>query len=76
MIGRVTGMAAALSFLYGRAAALDVPCYGYGSIMGSPDKFLNDDMKKVRELKVGQGNIYVAYINYLFEGKNFLQLGY
>ena len=56
--------------------ALEAPCYGYGNIMGSPDKYLEDDLDKVKELKVGQGEVYVANINYLFEGTNSLSLGY
>ena len=44
--------------------------------MGTPSNFLEDDLELVSELKVGQGNIYVGYINYLFEGKNHIQLGY
>ena len=58
------------------AVALDSPCYGYGNIMGSPDKYLEDDLALVKELKVGQGDAYVANINYLFEGTNSLKLGY
>ena len=52
------------------------PCYGYGEIMGVPSKYLADDLDKVSELKVGQGKVYVSNINYLFEGKDFLQIGY
>ena len=44
--------------------------------MGSPDKYLEDDLAKVKELKVGQGDVYVANINYLFEGTNHLTFGY
>ena len=44
--------------------------------MGSPDKYLEDDLAQVKELKVGQGEIYVSNINYLFEGTNSLSLGF
>ena len=35
-------------------------------------------MDQVRSAEVGQStqNIYVSYIDYMFEGKNFLQVGY
>ena len=58
------------------SAVEDTPCYGYGNIMGNPSRFLEDDYDKVTELKVGQGNTYVGYLNYLFEGKNNVQLAY
>ena len=44
--------------------------------MGSPDKYLEDDLAKVRELQVGQGDVYVGNINYLFEGTNNISLTY
>ena len=56
--------------------ALEAPCYGYGNIMGSPSIVLEDDYEKVVALQVGQGSTYVSYINYLFEGKNHIQLAY
>ncbi len=33
--------------------ALDAPCYGYGSVMGVPDKYLQDDMDILKEYAVG-----------------------
>ena len=36
--------------------------------MGVPSKYLADDLDKVSELKVGQGETYLSNINYLFEG--------
>ena len=33
-------------------------------------------MDKVTALKVGQGQYHVAHLDFLFEGKNFLQIGY
>jgi len=53
-------------------AIKNAPCYGYGKGMGSPSNYLNDDLSKVEELKVGQGEVFVRSINYLFEGKNFI----
>lgn len=44
--------------------------------MGSPNKYLEDDLAQVKDLKVGQGDVYVGYINYIFEGTNSLSLGY
>lgn len=44
--------------------------------MGSPNKYLEDDLAQVKELKVGQGDVYVGFINYIFEGTNSLSLGY
>lgn len=75
---------AALScLLLGMADGLQAPCYGYGEIMGEPSKYMADDIAKVIELNVGKRfgdeeypNVYVSNINYLFEGKNFLQIGY
>ena len=58
------------------AKGLYAPCYGYGEIMGVSSKYLADDLDRVSELKVGQGKVYVSNINYLFEGKDFLQIGY
>ena len=66
----------AISLLISSTNALDAPCYGYGNIMGEPSNYIDDDMIKVKSLKVGQGSTYVAYINYLFEGKNHMELGY
>lgn len=44
--------------------------------MGSPSNYLNDDLSIVEELQVGQGEVFVQSINYLFEGKNFIQMAY
>ena len=65
-----------VSYLIIPSLALDAPCYGYGNIMGKPSNFLEDDLEQVKALKVGQGSTYVGYLNYLFEGKNHMQLGY
>lgn len=35
-------------------AALTAPCYGYGGIFGEPSNYLEDDMDKVKDYKVGQ----------------------
>ena len=51
-------------------------CYGYGNIMGSPSNYLEDDYDVVVQLGVGQNGVHVSYIDYLFEGKNLIQLGY
>ena len=64
------------SFLATAVSALDAPCYGYGSVMGRPSKYLQDDMEKVEEYAVGQGLTYVSNIDFLFEGKNYIKLGY
>ena len=61
-----------IALLLGAAEALQAPCYGYGEIMGEPDKYLADDLDLVTELEIGKGDTYVANVNYLFEGKNFL----
>ena len=72
MLAKVT-----LASLLGAAEALlSAPCYGYGDILGSPSTYLSDDMDNVRAFEVGKGNVYVANLNYLFEGKNFLKIGY
>ena len=63
-------IALGLSCIVGVTVALDAPCYGYGNIMGSPSKYLEDDLHQVKRLKVGQGEVYVSNINYLFEGTN------
>ena len=34
-------------------AVLTAPCYGYGGIFGEPSNYLEDDMDKVKEYKVG-----------------------
>ena len=34
-------------------AELTAPCYGYGGIFGEPSNYLEDDMDKVKEYKVG-----------------------
>lgn len=69
----VAGLLCPLSIAEG---ALEVPCYGYGSVFGTPSNYIEDDMSIVKELKVGQYGTYVAYVNYLFEGQNYIQLGY
>ena len=51
-------------------------CYGYGNLMGDPSKYLQDDWEKVNRFEVGQGNTYLSYIDYFFEGKNHLRMGY
>ena len=56
--------------------ALDAPCYGYGSVMGIPSNYLQDDMEILTDLAVGQGTTYLAYIDFLFEGKNYIKMGY
>ena len=76
MVKKVTSFAFAFACMQGVTLALDAPCYGYGTIMGSPNQYLEDDLAKVKELKVGQGDVYVANINYLFEGTNSLSLSY
>lgn len=55
---------------------MDAPCYGYGRLLGRPDKYLEDDMDTVKALKVGEGDYYVSHLDFLFEGKNFLRMGY
>ena len=35
-------------------AVLTAPCYGYGGIFGEPSNYLEDDMDKVKDYKVGQ----------------------
>ena len=72
----LTNVTFGFACMLGVTVALDSPCYGYGNIMGSPSKYLEDDLAKVKELKVGEGEVYVANINYLFEGTNQIQLGY
>ena len=37
-------IALGLSCIVGVTVALDAPCYGYGNIMGSPSKYLEDDL--------------------------------
>ena len=58
------------------AMALDAPCYGYGNIFGSPSNYLEDDLDQVSEIKVGQDGVYVAFVEYLFEGSNHLSFTY
>ena len=43
----------AISLLISSTNALDAPCYGYGNIMGEPSNYIDDDMIKVKSLKVG-----------------------
>ena len=76
MVTKAASIAFSFACLQGISVALDAPCYGYGIIMGSPDKYLEDDLAKVRELEVGKGDVYVANINYLFEGTNNISLTY
>ena len=74
----ITSLIASSACLFDLGLTLEgkAPCYGYGSIMGTPSKILEDDFEQVEALKVGQGNVYVSHINYLFEGKNNIQLVY
>ena len=76
MFNKATGVAFGFACIQGVVQALDAPCYGYGNILGSASKYLEDDLAQVKELKVGQGEVYVANINYLFEGTNHLRMGY
>ena len=56
--------------------ALDAPCYGYGQILGSPSKYLEDDMDNAVKFNVAQQDTYLAYLDFLFEGKNYIQAMY
>ena len=79
MWAKVTGIAAVAVCLASVAVGqtkLKAPCYGYGNIIGQPSNYLEDDYEKVVRLKVGQGSTFVANINYFFEGKNHLRIGY
>ena len=89
MMGKVTGVALGVTCLLGAVTAQTTSattsvqevqdsffCYKYGRVLGQPSFYLEDDLDLVEELQVGQGNVFVANINYLFEGKNFVQLGY
>ena len=67
---------ALLLILIESTLGVKAPCYGYGSIMGSPSKYLKDDYDNVEKLKIGQDGTYLAYIDFLFEGRNHLSFGY
>ena len=72
----MTVITAGLSCLFGLAEGLPAPCYGYGNLFGEPSNYLEDDLDLAKELKIGQGDTYLASIDYLFEGKNSLMMGY
>ena len=77
MIGKLPYIVAGITCLLGVAeGVLEVPCYGYGNVFGTPSNYIEDDMNIVKELKVGQDGTYVAYVKYLFEGQNYIQMGY
>jgi len=43
-------MVAGLTCLLGGAEGLSSPCYGYGTLFGSPSNYLEDDLDIVTEL--------------------------
>lgn len=73
---KVGTLTTGLSCLFGLAEALTAPCYGYGNLWGEPSNYLEDDLDLVKDLLVGQGDTYLAYLDYLFEGKSLLKAGY
>ena len=79
MLGKFAGVAGAIACLIG--VSTGNPCYGYGAIVGKPSNYLEDDLDKVKQLKVGQtiegkGKNYLSSIDYLFEGKTMIRANY
>ena len=56
------------------ALPADPFCYGYGSIYGTPDKLMRDDMDRVLKQEAGQGGRYVSQLDFYFEGKSYLNV--
>ena len=80
MLGKFAGLAATIASLISMSNG-QTPCYGYGTIVGEPSNYLEDDLDKVKQLKVGQtidgaGKNYLSSISYLFEGKTMIQANY
>ena len=78
MLSKTAGVAGAIACLIG--VSTGHACYGYGAIVGSPSNYLEDDLDKVKELKVGQTidgkKNYLSSIDYLFEGKTMIRANY
>jgi hypothetical protein len=51
---------------------MEAPCYGYGDLLGYPGDYLRDDMIRVKDNFIGQGDIYIGAINYQFNARKFI----
>ena len=75
-LAKVSVITTGLASLFSLAEGLDSPCYGYGSIFGEPSSYLLDDYDIAKQNEVGQGDVYMSHVDYLFEGSNLLKTGY
>ena len=76
MQGKRTLSLIAIAAITENFVSAQTPCYGFGKVFGTPQKYIASDLSKVTELKVGQSNVQVANLDYLFAGYNFLQVSY
>lgn len=52
-------------------------CYGFGDIMGTPSAWLRSDLERVQDFQVANdSDIYLAGINFYFEGSSLIQSVY